>query len=416
MSPENDYLETAHSIGAEICRDALWYSDQCNWLGDIVNRRTTGSGKLATTTLDSSLYGGTSGIALFLAHLSRRTNESWFRKCALGAARHAYERLAAAGTDTPTGYYNGLTGVACALVEIGNALGEDAVTDQGISLLSRLDLQKTWKSTDIISGAAGVILGLASIRERFAAPVSDDLFEQLGRRLLQSAAFSELGCSWKTLTQPTSQHLTGYAHGVAGIITSLARLKAMFGGRDYDATIDGGLAYERHWHDEATDNWPDFRKLSQGADIRQDTRSTFLAWCHGAPGILLSRIAMHHWNDLQANDNILTRALSATLADIGNKRESGGNFSICHGLGGNAEILQLAAKLPRQSKLLEDVTSIATFGQSSYGGRLPTWPSGVIGGGHTPKLMLGLAGTGMFYLRLQDGKNLPSLICPGLPN
>jgi len=41
--------------------------------------------------------------------------------------------------------------------------------------------------------------------------------------------------------------------------------------------------------------------------------------------------------------------------------------------------------------------------------RLP-WPCGVLGGGETPNLMLGLSGIGYFYLRLHDPANVPSVL------
>jgi lantibiotic modifying enzyme len=38
------------------------------------------------------------------------------------------------------------------------------------------------------------------------------------------------------------------------------------------------------------------------------------------------------------------------------------------------------------------------------------WPCGVLEGGETPGLMLGLAGIGYFYLRLHDPEGVPPVV------
>jgi hypothetical protein len=45
------------------------------------------------------------------------------------------------------------------------------------------------------------------------------------------------------------------------------------------------------------------------------------------------------------------------------------------------------------------VQAVAAAGQDHYGGPGGAWPCGA-GGGETPGLLLGLAGIGLFYLRL----------------
>ena len=345
MKNTGSYLETAHPIGAEICRDALWFSDQCNWLGDTPDRNPGSSRSLATSTLGANLYSGTIGVAVFLAHLSKRTNESWFAECALGAARLAYAKSADLEPRSSPGFYDGLPGIAYGLIEIGHTLDNEDVREMGNKLLTRVNQCSEWNTVDIIYGAAGVILGLSDIRERFACGLSDDLFEKLGSSLQRAAEFSDLGCSWATLPRKTEHNLTGFAHGVAGIVTSLARLKTLFATSEYDRAIADGLAYEEHWYDESARNWPDFRQPDQIRENRQNARSNIRAWCHGAPGILLSRLALHAWGVLPGGDMSLKQSLTATDADLRAKRRVSKNFSLCHGLAGNAEILLYASRL-----------------------------------------------------------------------
>ena len=47
--------------------------------------------------------------------------------------------------------------------------------------------------------------------------------------------------------------------------------------------------YERHYYNPIQENWPDFRRPS---DL--DIHSSFgTVWCHGAPGIAISRLAAY---------------------------------------------------------------------------------------------------------------------------
>ena len=64
------YLDTAASIGARLCRDAIWDGDRCNWLGDSMEFHA-GEWKVGHKSFGPELYSGTIGVALFLATLNR---------------------------------------------------------------------------------------------------------------------------------------------------------------------------------------------------------------------------------------------------------------------------------------------------------------------------------------------------------
>jgi len=55
------HLEIADRIGAQLCRDALWEGDRCNWIGCLRY-----AGDIAWGALGADIYAGTAGIALFL--------------------------------------------------------------------------------------------------------------------------------------------------------------------------------------------------------------------------------------------------------------------------------------------------------------------------------------------------------------
>ena len=100
----------------------------------------------------------------------------------------------------------------------------------------------------------------------------------------------------------------------------------------------------------------------------------------------------------------------ARLDGVGDVQLSGmGNYSLCHGLAGNAEVLLdgdhvLGVECAGAGALAGEV---ARRGVERYGARGAAWPCGIAG--ETPSLMLGLAGIGRFYLRMHDPA-LPSLL------
>src|SRR5258708_24002745 len=89
MTPEQrDSLEAAAAIGAGLARDALWDGKRCNWLGDVMEL-VLRSWQVVHRSYGPDLYGGTSGVSLFLARLFQITGERVFRVTAEGAAGNA---------------------------------------------------------------------------------------------------------------------------------------------------------------------------------------------------------------------------------------------------------------------------------------------------------------------------------------
>ena len=88
MTDNNELLEAANSIGAELCRDAIWDGQRCNWLGDSMEY-VLGGWQIVHRSFGPDLYGGTSGVGLFLARLYQATHANIFRTTALGAVEHA---------------------------------------------------------------------------------------------------------------------------------------------------------------------------------------------------------------------------------------------------------------------------------------------------------------------------------------
>ena len=99
-----------------------------------------------------------------------------------------------------------------------------------------------------------------------------------------------------------------------------------------------------------------------------------------------------------------TRALSVPIYP------GQGNYSLCHGSGGNAELLIYASRILNEGSYRQVAEQAGRAGVEQYQKSFSPWPCGVLEGGETPGLMLGLAGIGYFYLRLHDPTRVPSIL------
>ena len=131
------------------------------------------------------------------------------------------------------------------------------------------------------------------------------------------------------------------------------------------------------------------------------------AWCHGAPGIALTRLRAF---ELTQNDVYKKEALKAIEGSITSLKEDGkSNYSLCHGRGGNCEALIYGYEILGDKQLLEIVESIGLEGIEKYEQNNAPWPCGTMGSVSDPSLMLGEAGIGYYFLRLFD-QNVSSVL------
>lgn len=386
-------LDTAAGIGAEIVGTAVWKDERCNWVGAMPEETPDGRARLAYRALGADLYGGTAGVGLFLAELANLTGDVDFRRTALGALRHAISHA-----DDPTssghGLYAGRPGIALALMLAARALDQQDLEVHVPRLLSPASIRPVEGEADVMSGHAGAVVGLLALRSLLANDVYLEVAVEHAEALLQAAQPSDTGHCWLSPNLPDTPGLTGYSHGAAGIAAALLELAAATGESRYVEAADAGFAYERSLYDPDAGNWPDLRKFGPANSLGPSFASF---WCHGAPGGALARLRGVELGRDGELESEARAALRTTRVWVEAGLASGVNFSLCHGLAGNAEILLEARELlPGADQLAYEV---AAAGMKAYGHAGSSWPSGAHGG-RTVGLFLGLAGIGRFYLRL----------------
>ena len=404
------FLETAERIGHRLCRDALWAGEECNWLGWAM--MPIGYGwNVAYRAHPATLYDGTAGIALFLARLYHFTRDGIVKETLCGALNRARAEAPLIEEKLRPSWFNGVGGIAYACLEIGRLLEREELIKEGLKALSGLhEVEPTNNELDVCVGSAGAIPVLIDVAQRYDKTNLLATARKHGKHLLRQATKTDEGWSWDTMPGGTQKNLLGYAHGVSGIATALLELWRVTGEKEFKEGALEAFRYERAHFNEQQGNWPDFR-LTDLSTPPQPNGNFMLAWCHGAPGIGLARLRAFELSPDESVAKELQVSLQTTVNAFSQSISFGhGNYCLCHGAGGNADLLLTAADVLARPEIREAAEAVGRNGIAQYHTTDMPWPCGVNGGGETPNLMLGLAGIGYFYLRLYDSAAVPSVL------
>jgi hypothetical protein len=406
-------LEVAMEVGAALMSRAHWHADRCNWtaleLGESEGRRPTG---VAYRALGPAMYSGTSGIALFLAELHVETGDAHARRTSLGAIRQAIGTSDRLTDVTPLGLYAGALGVALSAAYIGTLLEEEELAATAAKAAwATLKKRSMETDCDLVSGIAGGIVALICLANLLSDQRMIGAAFELGHRLMRAGVQQSDYWTWTSSGQDARPALTGLSHGAAGIGLAFLLLYEATRHQQFRELAEGAFRYEARCYVKRSRNWADFRLVDSQSEIDLQTASCTTAWCHGAPGIALSRLQAYSLLGTEAYADQALEALRTTRrwteAMLNMPRA---DFSLCHGLAGNAAVLQygsdmLGDRFAYGGKTAQKVMD-AGIERYGFGGRL--WPFERINEG-SPSLMAGEAGVGHFYLSMHR-KSVPAAL------
>lgn len=387
-------IDYAYHIGTHLCLLLQDHSCSAPWR----SVEFSPAGK-RLVDIDSSLYGGSAGICLFLAYLNSIRPEKQFRDAADRALAHA---IAQRDHDM-IGAFQGSAGLIYLLTHLAHLWQQPELLDQACQITTKLaSLIEQDCYYDIIHGVAGIIpvlLGLAkSTSGEGISPA-----KQCARHLLQNAVLQHDTLSWPTSPEYAKANLTGFSHGASGIGWALITLGAHLGEPEYIKAGLSAFAYEATQFDRKERNWYDLRTSVAAKDVSRDKFAHF--WCSGSSGIGLSRIAS--WSLLGKTDEDLYQEADTALRTTLRSLNSLDNDSLCHGKAGNAELLLRFSMLAEQPYLRIEANILATEQWRNFE-RTHSWTCGAGGSDVVPGLMMGLAGIGIHFLRLAYPEKIPS--------
>ncbi|MEV5238294.1 class IV lanthionine synthetase LanL [Streptomyces cinnamoneus] len=315
------------------------------------------------------------------------------RATARVAADWIVQRPGRAGDVLP-GLYFGGSGVAWALLDAAEALGDPGLAECGASLAAGVPVR--WPNPDVCHGAAGagLLLLRAGLTERA---------EECARGLLAGARESRVGVLWPVPGDFDSAFAgtapLGYGHGVAGIGAFLLAAAGATGERAFldaarragrtlaaTARTDGGsgTAGVAAW-------WP------QGVDDAPEVRLAH--WCAGSAGV--GTFLVRLWR-ATGDEEVRDLAVAAGEAVLRDRWRGGTAF--CHGLAGSGELLLDLARVTGAERWLagaREVAGLLAVRRTVRQGRLV--PLDETGRGCGTGYGTGIAGVLGFLLRVRHG-------------
>lgn len=371
---EGACVDAAKTVYAELARTAVRARGEATWL---VPDPLDAAMPSLLRPLGPDLYKGACGVALFAAAYARVADDEDGRRLALEALRPLRDALrsplgaAALAEGMGIGAGNGLGSLAYGLAQVSRLLDEPALLEDARAAADRItpDRIRSDTSLDVVGGAAGAIHGLLAV-----AHVSGDdrlvaLARLCGDHLLENRQPSPTGRrAWATLGGMLGG---GAAHGASGIAHALLRLHGATGQVAFrDAALEG-FAFEQSLY------LPDQRNWRSTSTTGSDAPAP-CAWCHGAAGVVLSRV-----------DGLSPRDAGSTAGEVSvglgtvRARAAEAPDSLCCGSAGRADALltsglrldrpDLRADAVRVARSIADrvrteTTSLATFrGHRSVG-------------------------------------------------
>ena len=219
-------------------------------------------------------------------------------------------------------------------------IGCDLASNARLNILESIQgylRTSTIHAVDILSGLAGLI-GPLVLDD---SDLSQDLASNCGDIIVQQ---QEASGGWRSPTKISTRTrgpLTGFSHGTSGIAAALLKLYQVTRHDRFADAAYRALAYERSTFDLEAANWPDLR-------VGEALNSFGRSWCHGAPGILLSRLIIR---SLGLGDSLIDHeinmAKTASIDVIKRMSDSDGPITsnICCGFFGISSILRLESRL-----------------------------------------------------------------------
>ncbi|SFB45765.1 type 2 lanthipeptide synthetase LanM family protein [Clostridium frigidicarnis] len=337
--------------------------------------------------LGLDLYNGNTGIALFLGYLGAILNRSDFKQASFEAMEPVMTFIENMDKDYPylVGAFNGISGYFYVLKKLAGIFKDDHLDRfilKHIEVLAHLS--KKDEVYDVIGGSAGSLGVLLSIYNS-TEDINDKnkilaVAKENYKHILGGVKESQLGVSWPTKFTPA---YSGFSHGSAGYIAYMYKLYKLTGDNEIIHYINKALNFEEELYSDKYNNW-----FSTEHDY-----SISNGWCHGAPGILLSKaILKENGFENKDLDRKLSIAINSTwLNGIGN------NPTYCHGDLGSLAILNYAANVTNNVDLKNK--SYATFQQLFDDVLSNNWKKRESRCTKSYSLMIGICGFGYSMLK-----------------
>lgn len=296
---------------ADVLREKKIVGDDgsVNWL---TLETQGGSPYRVLNAMPLNLYSGTLGPSLLMAAIFKVTGDPEFKRLSIAATKSTMDLIRnepRVGSQLIElnfpGQAVGAGGLLYGLTCLGQILDEPSYLEGTLGLIKYIDVTKpAWQqSSDLVSGQAGLLIGLMKLYE-----ITDEkellvIGKSVSTNLRKQSRRADGGVYWPT---KMGRYMTGLSHGNSGIALALSRYYYQSEDETVLPLISAALKLEDEQFIPAQNNWKDNR----WENIRADSKCIF-SWCHGAPGILASRLSIKEATGLPLGP-LTTEVLEAT--------------------------------------------------------------------------------------------------------
>ena len=404
MSIEESYLEVAFNIGCKLAKEAIWHDNKCNWLAQ-APMDVYGSKRLGNKGIGLNYYSGSAGILEFFTLLSSKFQDAVFIETIEGIVENSFDNLDSLEFDM--NFHFGKWGVLMSVLKASRQLSNTKWSKKAKSKADKILNEPLEKyKSEKLNGVSGLVPSLITMNHFFNEDIYIDKLQEIGNYILSSAEKDSDYWSWDS--DLNNSALTGFGHGASGIAFALFQLSEVLQNDDYKEAALKALKFEDYHFHQREGNWK---------DLRHTNAPSMIAWCHGAAGIALSRLKAFCITNSPYHGEMTHTALETSMRYLNRSLDKDRRFldySLCHGIGGIADILLLAGRVLNEDMYIKTAIKAADFGYYHFTNKDLDWKGGLKNPAngrplYHPSLILGSAGVGYFYLRMIDNQ-IPSVL------
>jgi len=297
-------------------------------------------------SVSENIYSGSAGILLFLIeYYSYKKNDH-----TLAIIRNSANWLESYCLNNPSknfAFYTGRIGTIYTLIRARIIINDRKGIETSLDLLKKMGSKEYSEKScfDFLNGLAGTVVGLLHIYDLTKEPFVKALICSNVNILVTHIQVNKQGFFWNK-SERMIKPLCGFSHGISGISFAFLELGHYFNNPFFFKIAKRGMDFEDAFFNSDKINWPDFRKgyfdkteekkfvnhYLEGNIQFFEEPSYMTAWCHGSPGIALTR--------LRAYDLFQELSYKKQVDDIIENLQKNTNnplysFTWCHGFLGN---------------------------------------------------------------------------------
>lgn len=270
------------------------------------------------------------------------------------------------GRDVTPAFITGTLSVAWTFLRLTEMTGAVKWREHALKIVKDFEVPKLEEISidDLLNGISGTALALTMIHEKTGEDWILAKIEPMVELLIRRAWMGKKGLYWDR-NEKEIKGLCGITHGAAGMGHAFTELGYYFKNPAFFELTHQAFAYETDLFSEEEGAWPDMRKgifnekdLEEHVSmLEQDNLAFFTepkymdAWCHGSPGIGLTRIRAY---EILKDPEYLAHYRHAAKRSLKAAENKGRSFTLCHGMFGDLEMLLEGYRVLGEERFLDD--------------------------------------------------------------